>query len=113
MENLQKGYFFSSYSPFASPVLCVRKPNGDLRICVDYRKLNSITRKDAYLIPRIDELLARPHKAKIFTKLDIRAAFNKIRMDPDSEEYTIFRTRYGTYKTKVLPFGLCNGPATY
>ena len=113
MENLQKGYFSPSHSPFASPVLCVRKPNGDLRICVDYRKLNSITRKDAYPIPRIDELLARPHKAKIFTKLDIRAAFNKIRMDPDSEEYTTFRTRYGTYKTKVLPFGLCNGPATY
>ena len=113
MENLQKGYFVPSHSPFASPVLCVRKPNGDLRICVDYRKLNAITRKDAYPIPRIDELLARPHKAKIFTKLDIRAAFNKIRMNPDSEEYTTFRTRYGTYKTKVLPFGLCNGPATY
>ena len=113
MENLQKGYFVPSHSPFASPVLCVRKLNGDLRICVDYRKLNAITRKDAYPIPRIDELLARPHKAKIFTKLDIRAAFNKIRMNPDSEEYTTFRTRYGTYKTKVLPFGLCNGPATY
>lgn len=113
MENLQKGYIDSSHCPFASPVLCVRKPNGDLRICVDYRKLNSITRKDAYPIPRIDELLARTHKAQIFTKLDIRAAFNKIRMDPDSEEYTTFRTRYGTYKSKVLPFGLCNGPATY
>ena len=80
---------------------------------MDYRKLNAITRKDAYPIPRINELLARPYKAKIFTKLNIRAAFNKIRMDPDSKEYTTFRTRYGTYKTKVLPFGLCNGPATY
>ncbi|EMD58720.1 hypothetical protein COCSADRAFT_49560, partial [Bipolaris sorokiniana ND90Pr] len=57
MENLQKGYFSPSHSPFASPVLCVRKPNGDLRICVDYRKLNAIIRKDAYPIPRIDELL--------------------------------------------------------
>ncbi|USP72775.1 uncharacterized protein yc1106_06638 [Curvularia clavata] len=113
MENLRKGHIDPSHCPFASPVLCVRKPNGDIRICVDYRRLNAITRKDAYPIPRIDELLARTHKAKIFTKLDIRAAFNKIRMHPDSEEYTTFRTRYGTYKSKVLPFGLCNGPATY
>jgi hypothetical protein len=113
MENLQKGYIEHSRSPFASPILCVRKPNGDLRICVDYRKLNALTRKDVYPIPRIDELLARPSKAKWLTKFDIRAAFNKIRMDPESEEYTTFRTRYGTYKCKVLPFGLCNGPATY
>lgn len=112
-EHLQKGFIETSRSPFASPILCVKKPNGGLRICVDYRKLNSLTRKDAYPIPRIDDLLSRPAKAKIFTKLDIRAAFNKIRMDPDSEEYTTFRTRYGAYKCKVLPFGLCNGPATY
>lgn len=113
LENLEKGYIEHSRSPFASPILCVRKPNGDLRICVDYRKVNALTRKDVYPIPRIDELLARPAKAKFFTKFDIRAAFNKIRMDPESEEYTTFRTRYGTYKCKVLPFGLCNGPATY
>lgn len=113
MEHLQKGFIEASQSPFASPILCVRKPNGDIRICVDYRKLNLITRKDSYPLPRIDELLSRPSKAKIFTKLDIRAAFNRIRMDPDSEEYTTFRTRYGSYKCKVLPFGLTNGPATF
>jgi transposase InsO family protein len=112
-DNLEKGFIEHSRSPFASPILCVRKANGDLRVCVDYRKLNAITRKDAYPIPRIDELLSRPAKAKFFTKFDIRAAFNRIRMDPGSEEYTTFRTRYGTYKCKVLPFGLCNGPATY
>jgi len=112
-DNLEKGFIEHSRSPFASPILCVRKANGDLRVCVDYRKLNALTRKDAYPIPRIDELLSRPAKAKFFTKFDIRAAFNRIRMDPDSEEYTTFRTRYGTYKCKVLPFGLCNGPATY
>ena len=112
-EHLRKGFIEASQSPFASPILCVRKPNGSIRICVDYRKLNTLTRKDVYPIPRIDELLSRPAKAKIFTKFDIRAAFNKIRMDPASEEYTTFRTRYGTYKCKVLPFGLCNGPATY
>lgn len=113
MENLDKGFIVTSQSPFASPVLFVKKSDGGLRFCIDYRKLNALTRKDAYPIPRIDELLTRVSKAKIFTKLDIRAAFNRIRMDPDSEEYTTFRTRYGSYKCKVLPFGLCNGPGTY
>ena len=80
---------------------------------MDYYKLHAITRKDTYLILRINKLLTRPYRAKIFTKLNIRAAFNKIRMDPDSKEYTTFRTRYGTYKTKVLPFGLCNSLVTY
>ena len=61
----------------------------------------------------IDETLARLSKAKLFTKLDIRQAFHRIRMDPASKELTTFRTRYGTYKYKVLPFGLTNGPATY
>jgi hypothetical protein len=113
LDNLNRGFITTSNYPFASPVLFVKKPDGGLRFCVDYRKLNAITRKDAYPLPRIDELLARVSKAKVFTKLDIRQAFHRIRMDPESEDYTSFRTRYGTYKCKVLPFGLCNGPATY
>ena len=113
IDNLSKGWIEASQSPFASPVLFVRKASGALRFCVDYRKLNSITRVDAYPLPRIDELLSRVSKAKIFTKLDIRAAFNRLRIHPDSEEYTTFRTKYGSYKSKVLPFGLTNGPATY
>ena len=113
IDNLNKGFIANSSSPFASPVLFVQKPNGSLRFCVDYRKLNSLTRNDPYPIPRIDELISRVSRAKVFTKLDIRQAFHRIRMDPDSEEYTTFRTRYGAYKCKVLPFGLCNGPATF
>ena len=113
IENLKKGFIVNSSSTFASPTLFVKKANGDLRFCVDYRKLNSLTRNDPFPIPRIDELVTRVAKARIFTKLDIRAAFNRIRMDPGSEEYTTFRTRYGLYKCKVLPFGLCNGPATF
>lgn len=113
MENLKKGFIESSSAPFASPVLFVKKKNGQLRLCIDYRKLNAITKKDKYPLPLLDEVLSRMTKAKIFTKLDIRAAFNRIRMDEDSEELTSFRTRYGQYKCKVLPFGLCNGPATY
>lgn len=112
-ENLAKGFIEPSQAPFAAPVLFVAKPDGGLRFCIDYRQLNQLTRKDRYPLPLIDETLARISKAKIFTKLDIRQAFHRIRMDPASEELTTFRTRYGAYKCKVLPFGLTNGPATY
>jgi transposase InsO family protein len=112
-ENLQRGFIEPSQSPFASPILFVKKPSGALRLCVDYRKLNDLTRKDRYPLPLIGETLARLAKAKIYTKLDIRQAFHRIRMDPGSEELTTFRTRYGAYKCKVLWEGLTNGPATY
>jgi Reverse transcriptase (RNA-dependent DNA polymerase) len=112
-ENLHKGFIEPSQAPFASPILFVRKGDGSLRFCIDYRKLNALTRKDRYPLPLIDETLARLRKAKIFTKLDIRQAFHKMRIHPDLEELTTFRTRYGAYKYKVLPFGLTNGPATF
>jgi len=93
--------------------LFARKANGSLRFCVDYRELNAVTRKDRYPIPLLDEALARISRAKVFTKLDIRQAFHRLRIDPTSEDLTTFRTRYGCYKYKVVPFGLTNGPATY
>ena len=96
IENLDKGFIEASQAPFASPILFVQKPNGGLRFCIDYRKLNSLTRKDRYPLPLIDEVLARVSKAKVYTKLDIRQAFHRIRMHPDSEEMTTFRTRYGS-----------------
>ena len=113
LDNLHKGFIEPSQAPFASPVLFVKKANGGLRFCIDYRKLNNLTRKDRYPLPLLDETLNRMSNAKIFTKLDIRQAFHRIRIDPESEDLTTFRTRYGTYKCKVLPFGLTNGPATY
>ena len=112
-ENLKKGFIVDSQAPFASPTLFVKKANGSLRFCVDFRKLNALTRKDRYPLPLMDETFARLSRAKVFTKLDIRQAFHRIRMHPDSEDLTTFRTRYGAYKCKVLPFGLTNGPATY
>jgi len=113
VDNLAKGFIVPSKAPFASPVLFVKKPDGSLRFCVDYRRLNLISKRDQHPLPLIDETLARISGAKIFTKLDIRQAFYRIRMHPDSEELTTFRTRYGTYKYKILPFGLSSGPATY
>jgi transposase InsO family protein len=112
-SNLAKGFIVSSKAPFASPVLFARKGDGSLRFCVDYRKLNALTKKNRYPLPLIDETLARLSRAKIFTKLDIRQAFHRIRMSPESEELTAFRTRYGLFQYKVLPFGLTNGPATF
>jgi len=113
VDNLSKGFIGQSKAPFAAPILFVRKANGGLRFCVDYRKLNAITEKDRYPLPLLDETLARISKARIFTKLDIRQAFHRVRIDPASEDLTTFRTRYGCYKYKVVPFGLTNGPATY
>jgi hypothetical protein len=113
LDNLDKGFIAPSQAPFSSPILFVKKANGSLRFCIDFRKLNALTKKDRYPLPLIDETLARLNRAKVFTKLDIRQAFHRIRMDPESEELTTFRTRYGSYKCKVLPFGLTNGPATY
>jgi transposase InsO family protein len=112
-EKLHLGFIEPSSVPFASPVLMARMPNGKLRFCVDYRKLNAITKKDKYPLPLIDELLQRVAGAKIFTKLDIRQGFHRIRIHPDSEDLTTFRTRYGSFKYKVMPFGLTNAPATF
>jgi len=112
-DNLNKGFIVPSSAPFASPILMARMPSGKLRFCVDYRKLNAISKKDRYPIPLIDELMERLNGAKIFTKLDIRQGFHRIRMDPDSEDLTTFRTRYGAYKYRVVPFGITNGPAAF
>jgi hypothetical protein len=113
-ENLKKGFIEASQAPYASPVLFVRKPGGGLRFCVDYRRLNALTKKDAYPLPLIEETLAQITGAKILTKIDIRHAFNRIRMaTEEDEDLTTFKTRFGSYKSKVLPFGLCNGPATF
>jgi RNase H-like domain found in reverse transcriptase/Reverse transcriptase (RNA-dependent DNA polymerase)/Integrase zinc binding domain len=111
--NLAKGFITPSHAPFAAPVLFARKGDGSLRFCVDYRKLNQYTKKNRYPLPLIDETLVRLARAKVYTKLDIRQAFHRIRMSPGSEELTAFRTRYGLFQYKVLPFGLTNGPATF
>ncbi|KAI0992120.1 hypothetical protein K3495_g16066, partial [Podosphaera aphanis] len=107
-----KGFIEPSTSSFASPVLFVKKPGGGLRFCVDYRALNAITRKNVYPLPRIDDSLRQLLDAKIFTRLDLRGAYNQIRIKPGDEPKTAFRTRYGLYQYKVMPFGLTNAPAT-
>lgn len=113
LENLDKGFLSPTDAPWASPILMAKKPGGGLRFCVDYRKLNSITEKDRYPLPLIDETMAQLSKASIFTKIDIRQAFHKIRLDAESARLTAFRCRQGAYQYEVMPFGLSNGPANF
>lgn len=112
-ELLDKGFIRASSSPASAPVLFVRKPGGGLRFCVDYRGLNAITKKDRYPLPLIEETLRSLSKAKWLTKLDVIAAFHKVRIEKGDEWKTAFRTRYGLYEWLVTPFGLTGAPATF
>lgn len=112
-ELLDKNFIRLSKSPAGAPVLFARKPGGGLRFCVDYRGLNAITKKDRYPIPLIRETMTAMSKAKWLTKLDVSAAFHKIRVQKGDEWKTAFRTRYGLYEWLVTPFGLTGAPATF
>lgn len=111
-DNLEKGFIRPSTSPAGSPVLFVPKKDGSLRLCVDYRALNQITIKDRYALPLIHELHDRFQGATIFSKLDLRGAYNLIRIKAGEEWKTAFRTRYGLFEYQVMPFGLTNAPAS-
>ena len=111
-ENLARGFIRKSESPAGYPILFALKKDGSLRLCVDYRKINDITIKNRYPLPNIEELQDRLSKAKWFSKIDLKGAYNLIRMKEGEEWKTAFRTRYGHYEYLVMPFGLTNAPAT-
>ena len=112
-DLLDRGFIQASSSAASAPVLFVRKPGGGIRFCVDYRALNAITERDRYPLPLIAETLNSLSQAKWFTKLDIVAAFHKIRIAKGEEHKTAFRTRYGLYEWRVCPFGLTGAPASF
>ncbi|KAJ1572770.1 hypothetical protein NDA11_007138 [Ustilago hordei] len=107
------GFIRPSKSPARSPVLFVPKKDGGLRLCVDYRGLNEITVKNRAPLPLIEEQLFLLRKARIYTKLDLRAAYNLIRIAKGDEWKTAFGTQLGLYEYLVMPFGLANAPAHF
>jgi hypothetical protein len=112
-ENLSKGFIRTSSSPAAAPILFVKKGDSSLRLVIDYRGINEGTIKIRYPPPLLQDTLMNLSKAKWFTKLDIRGAYNLIHMAKGEEWKTAFRTRYGLFESLVMPFGLTNAPATF
>ena len=112
-EMQEKKIIAPSKSPWASPIVLVPKKDGSLRFCVDYRKVNEITHKDAYPIPRIDDTLDTLAGSKCFSTLDLKSGYWQVEVDPQHREKTAFCTHEGLFQFNVMPFGLCNAPATF
>ncbi|GKA38575.1 reverse transcriptase domain-containing protein [Tanacetum coccineum] len=114
LQELQdKGFIRPSYSPWGAPVLFVKKKDGSLRMCIDYRELNKLTVKNRYPLSRIDDLFDQLQGSRYFSKIDLRSGYHQLRVHEDDIPKTAFRTRYGHFEFTVMPFGLTNAPAVF
>ena len=112
-DLIDHGHIRPSTSPYGAPVLFVKKKDGTMRMCVDWRALNKQTVKNKYPLPHTQDLIDLLGNAKVFTKLDLRSGYNQIRLSEDSIPKSAFSCRYGHYEMLVMGFGLCNAPATF
>ena len=112
-EHLRAGFIRSTTSPHGAPVLFIKKKDGSLRLCIDFRGLNKISKKDRYPLPFISDLLSTAGKARIYTTIDLRHAYHLVRITEGDEWKTAFRTHYGSFEWLVMPFGLTNAPAAF
>jgi hypothetical protein len=110
---MSKGFIWQSCSPVAAPVVFAKKPGGGLQFCINYRDINSKTIKNRYPLPLIKETSNLLGKARIYTKLDVRGAYNLLRAKEGDEHKLAFRTRYGLYEPMVMQFGTTNAPADF
>ena len=113
LMEMKAGMIVDSKSPWRSPVRLVKKPDGSVRICVDYRRLNNVTIKDSYPIPKIEEIFAHLSNAKIFSTIDLCSSYYQIRLSKDSQQYTAFSCEYGFFEYRVLTQGVTNGCSTF
>ena len=112
-ELLSKGFILPSISPWGAPVLFMKKKDGSLQLCIDYRQLNKVTIGNQYPLPRIDELFDQLQGSRVYSKIDLRSGYHQLRVQESDVSKTAFRARYSHYEFLVMPFGLTNAPATF